>query len=159
MNNKLLYIKYFSKITKDLLVALIATYLIILIPELILPGIVSSHFNPKYLLLLILFLGLVFSKFPTKAGKTENPKFQAISRNLINIILFLITVMLILSLYRMKIWEIVVVVAVSVPLLLKAKNILIEKKNKARQPDFFLRLIVKILSFYPFQGFFRAFFP
>jgi len=123
-----MYKKIFSKIAKDLLTALIATYFILLIPELILPGIVSSHFNPEYLLILIIFLGLAYSKFGTKTGKTDNPKFQAISRNLINIILFVIVIMLILSLYKMKAWEIAVVVAISIPLLIGAENILIGEK-------------------------------
>jgi hypothetical protein len=121
-----MYRKFFSKLAKDLLVASIATYFILLIPELVLPGIVSSHFDPKYLLIFILLLGLAFSKFGTKIKRLENPKFRAISRNLINIILFVIAIMLILSLYKMKIWEIAVVIAISVPLLISAENILIE---------------------------------
>jgi cell division protein FtsW (lipid II flippase) len=122
-----MYQKFFSKITKDLLAALIATYFILLIPELVLPGIVSDHFNPKYLLIFILLLGLAYSKFGTKTKKLENPKFRAISRNLINIILFVIAIMLILSLYKMKIWEIAIVIAISIPLLVSAENILIKE--------------------------------
>jgi len=122
-----MYRKFFSKLTKDLLAASIATYFILLIPELVLPGIVSAHFNPKYLLIFILLLGLAYLKFGTKIKKLENPKFRAISRNLINIILFIITIMLILSLYKMKIWEIAVVIAISIPLLVSAENILIRE--------------------------------
>lgn len=123
-----MYKIFFSKIARDLLVALIATYFILLIPELILPGIVSSHFDPKYLLILILLLGLVYAKFGSRLKKPENQRFRAISRNLINIILFLIALMLILSLYKMRIWEIAVVVAISIPLLIGAENILIKEK-------------------------------
>jgi cell division protein FtsW (lipid II flippase) len=118
---------FFAKILKDLLVALIATYFLLLIPELILPGIVSSHFNPKFLLVFILFLGIAFSKLKTAPKKPENPKFQAISRNLINIILFVIAIMLVLSLYKMALWQIAVVVAVSIPLLLAAEKVLVEE--------------------------------
>ncbi|HLM84184.1 MAG TPA: hypothetical protein VK254_03170 [Candidatus Bathyarchaeia archaeon] len=123
-----MYQKFFTKIARDLLMSLIATYFILLIPELILPGIVSAHFNPEYLLVLILLLGLAYAKFGTKLKKAENPKFQAISRNLINIILFIIALMLILSLYKMKIWEIAVAVVISIPLLIGAENILIKEK-------------------------------
>jgi len=122
-----MYQKFFSKIAKDLLAALIATYFILLMPELVLPGIVSSHFNPEYLLIFILLLGLTYSKFGSKTKRLENPKFQAISRNLINIILFVIAIMLVLSLYKMKVWEIAVVIAVSIPLLIGAENILIKE--------------------------------
>ncbi|MCX6766391.1 MAG: hypothetical protein NT170_01235 [Candidatus Moranbacteria bacterium] len=121
-----MYQKIFSKIAKDLLTALIATYFILLVPELVLPGIVSAHFNPEYLLIFILLLGLAYSKFGKHIKKPENPKFQAISRNLINIILFLIAIMLVLSLYKMHVWEIVVVIAISVPLLIGAEKILIK---------------------------------
>lgn len=120
-----MYHKFFSKIAKDLLVVLIATYFILLIPELILPSIVSSHFDPKYLLAFILLLGLAYSKYGMKLKKPENPKFQAISRNIIHIILFVIALLLVLSLYKMKIWEIAVVVVISVPLLIGAEKILI----------------------------------
>lgn len=123
-----MYKIFFSKIARDLLIALIATYFILLVPELILPGIVSSHFDPKYLLILILLLGLAYSKFGSRLEKDENQRFQAISRNLINIILFLIALMLILSLYKMKVWEIAIVVAISIPLLIGAENILIKEK-------------------------------
>lgn len=123
-----MYQKFFSKIAKDLLTALIATYFILLVPELVLPGIVSAHFNPKYLLILILLLGLAYSKFGRQIKKPENPKFQAISRNLINIILFLIAIMLVLSLYKMHVWEIAVVIAISVPLLIGAEKILIKEE-------------------------------
>ena len=123
-----MYKRFFSKIARDLLIALIATYFILLIPELILPGIVSSHFDPKYLLVFILLLGLAYSKLGGRLQKPENQKFQAISRNLINIILFVIALMLVLSLYKMKIWEIAIVVVISIPLLIGAENILIKEK-------------------------------
>jgi len=121
-----MYQKFFSKIAKDLLTALIATYFILLVPELVLPGIVSAHFNPEYLLIFILLLGLTYSKFGKYVKKPENPKFQAISRNLINIILFVIAIMLILSLYKMHVWEIAVVIAISIPLLIGAEKILLK---------------------------------
>ncbi len=123
-----MYRKFFSDITRDLLIALIATYFMLLIPELILPGIVSDHFNPEYVLIFILLLGLVFSKIGRKSETAENTRFQAISRNLLNIILFVIALMLILSLYKMNIWEIAVVIAISIPLLISAENILVNKK-------------------------------
>lgn len=123
-----MYRIFLSKIARDLLIALIATYFILLIPELVLPGIVSSHFDPKYLLVFILVLGIGFSNLGSRIHKNENPKFQAISRNLINIILFIIALMLILSLYKMKIWEIAIVVAISIPLLIGAENILVKEK-------------------------------
>jgi hypothetical protein len=123
-----MYKKFFSNITRDLLIALIATYFILLIPELILPGIVSDHFNPEYVLIFILLLGIVFSKTGLKSEAAENSRFRAISRNLLNIILFVIALMLILSLYKMSIWEIAVVVAISIPLLISAENVLINEK-------------------------------
>lgn len=122
-----MYRKFFSKIAKDLLISLIATYFLLLIPELVLPGIVSSHFNPKYLLIFILLLGLAIAKFGFQIEKKENPKFRAISRNLLNVILFVIALMLVLSLYKMKIWEIVIVIAISIPLLIASENVLIKK--------------------------------
>lgn len=122
-----MYHKFFSKIARDLLIASIATYFIMLIPELILPGIVSAHFNPEYLLVFILLLGLVYAKFGEKLKRPENPKFQAISRNLLNIILFVVAVMLVLSLYKMRVWEIVVVIVISIPLLIGAENILVKE--------------------------------
>jgi hypothetical protein len=126
-----MYKKFFSRVAKDLLTALIATYFLLLVPELILPGIVSSHFNPKYLLIFIIVFGLAYSKFGEKIGKNDNMKFRAISRNLINIILFLIAIMLILSLYKMKLWEIAVVVAVSIPLLIATESVLITENQRS----------------------------
>lgn len=123
-----MYQKFFSKIARDLLIALIATYFILLIPELILPGIVSAHFNPRHLLIFILLLGLAYSRYGIRMKNYENPKFRAISRSLINIILFIITLMLILSLYKMEVWQITFVVAISIPLLITAENILIKEK-------------------------------
>jgi hypothetical protein len=123
-----MYKKFLSKISRDLLVALIISYFLLLIPELILPGIVSAHFDPKYVLIFIFLLGIIFSKLETGQKKPENTKFQTISRNLINAILFIITAMLVLSLYKMKIWEIVCVVVISIPLLISAENILVKEK-------------------------------
>lgn len=120
--------KFFTRLIKDLLASLIITYFILLIPELILPGIVSSHFNPKYLLIAILVLGLVFSWLGGKYHAAENPKFRAISRNLLNAVLFVIAIMLILSLYRLKVWQILVVLVFSIPLLVGAENILVKDK-------------------------------
>jgi hypothetical protein len=120
--------KNFFKITKDLLISFIITYFFLLIPELVLPGIVSSHFNPKYLLIAIVLLGILYSRLGKNFKKVESQKFEAIARNLINIILFLIALMLFLSLYKMKIWEIVLVVVISIPLLLGAENILVKER-------------------------------
>src|SRR3990172_2250515 len=116
---------FFSRIAKDLLVSLIITYFFLLIPELVLPGIVSSHFNPKYLLVALLGLGLIFSRLGEKNRKVENPKFRAISRNLLNIILFAIAAMLFLSLYKMRIWQILAVMFFSILLLIGAENIFV----------------------------------
>jgi cell division protein FtsW (lipid II flippase) len=100
------------------------------VPELVLPGIVSSHFNPKYLLAIILILGLVFSWLGKKYPAKENIKFRAISRNLLNIILFVVSVMLVLGLYKMKIWQIAVVLALSIALLVSAEKILISESDE-----------------------------
>ena len=117
--------KFFYKIAKDLLTAFIITYFLLLIPELILPGIVSSHFNPKYLLLFILILGLVFSWLGKKYPPQEKVKFQAVSRNLLNVILFIILVLLLLSLYKMHVWQIVVVAALTLALVIAAEKMLV----------------------------------
>ena len=114
--------------SKDLLVSLIITYFFLLIPELILPGIVSSHFNPKYFFILIVLVGLIYSRLGKGFREVENQRFEAISRSLLHIILFLIALMLFLSLYKMKIWEILIVIFVSLPLLIGAENILIKEK-------------------------------
>jgi hypothetical protein len=119
--------KFFYKITKDLLAAFIVTYFLLLIPELVLPGIVSSHFNPKYIFLLILILGIVFSWLGKKYSPQEKLKFQAVSRNLLNLMLFIIMVLLLLSLYKMHIWEIIVVAALALALILAAEKILISE--------------------------------
>ncbi|MFA6193858.1 MAG: hypothetical protein WC726_03310 [Parcubacteria group bacterium] len=120
--------KYSYKLTKDLLISLVITYFLLIIPELILPGIVSSHFDPKYLLAIIFIIGFFFAEFGKSFKTTEKSKFQAISRNLLNIILFTIAMMLVLSLYKMQIWQIAVVVVISIPLLIGAENILIKEK-------------------------------
>jgi hypothetical protein len=120
--------KYSCKLTKDLLISLVITYFLLIIPELILPGIVSSHFDPKYLLAIIFIIGFFFAEFGKPFKTAEKSKFQAISRNLLNIILFTIAMMLVLSLYKMQIWQIAVVVVISIPLLIGAENILIKEK-------------------------------
>lgn len=116
---------FFYKITKDLLTAFIITYFLLLIPELVLPGIVSSHFNPKYLLFLILILGLVFSWLGRKYPPQEKLKFQAVSRNLLNAILFIILVLLLLSLYKMHVWQIVVAASLALALIIAAEKMLV----------------------------------
>jgi len=115
-------------LAKDLLISLVITYFLLIIPELILPGIVSSHFDPKYLLAIIFVVGFLFTEFGKSLKIAEKSKFQAISRNLLNIILFTIALMLVLSLYKMQIWQIAVVVIISIPLLIGAENILIKEK-------------------------------
>jgi hypothetical protein len=120
--------KYSLKLMKDLLVSLVITYFLLIIPELVLPGIVSKHFDPKYFLAAIFAVGFLFAEFGKSFRVAEKSKFQAISRNLLNIILFTIAVMLFLSLYKMQIWQIAVVVLISIPLLIGAENILIKEK-------------------------------
>jgi hypothetical protein len=120
--------KYLYKLTKDLLISLVITYFLLIIPELVLPGIVSSHFDPKYLLAIIFIIGFFLAEFGKSFKTAEKAKFQAISRNLLNIILFTITLMLFLSLYKMQLWQIAVVVVISIPLLIGAENILIKEK-------------------------------
>lgn len=120
--------KYSYKLTKDLLISLVITYFLLIIPELVLPGIVSSHFDPKYLLAIIFVVGFLFAEFGKSFRTAEKARFQAISRNLLNIILFTIALMLVLSLYKMQIWQIAAVVIISIPLLIGAENILIKEK-------------------------------
>lgn len=122
--------KFFHKISKDLLISFIITYFLLLVPELVLPGIVSSHFNPKYLLILILILGLIFSWLGEKYPAKENIKFRAISRNLLNIILFVVLVMLALGLYKMKVWQILIVLALSIVLMISADKMLVSDSKK-----------------------------
>jgi cell division protein FtsW (lipid II flippase) len=100
------------------------------VPELVLPGIVSSFFNPKYLLILILILGLIFSRLGEKYPAKENIKFRAISRNLLNIILFVVLVMLALGLYKMKVWQILIVLALSIVLIISADKMLVSDSKK-----------------------------
>jgi hypothetical protein len=121
--------KFVYKITKDFLISLIITYFIISIPELILPGLISSHFSPKYLLAAIIALGWLFAWQGRKSPQQENIKFKAISRNLLNVILFIVTIMLILSLFKMKIWQIIIVVAFSVIFFIAAENMLINERE------------------------------
>jgi hypothetical protein len=122
--------KFFFKITKDLLIALIITYFLSLIPELILPGVVSSHFNPKFLLFIILILGMVFFRLGKKYPVQEKLKFQAISKNLLGIMLFIVMIMLALSLYKMKVWQIIVVLVLSFTVILSADKMLFPLEDK-----------------------------
>lgn len=121
--------KFFYKISKDILIALLATYFFLLIPELILPGIVSEHLSPNIVLALIVIDAFIYSwlgrKFPSRE---ENIRFGAISKNLFNSLLVIITVMLILSLYKMKVWQIAIVVIFSIVLLISIEKLLLEDK-------------------------------
>lgn len=119
---------FWQKISKDLLVSLLITYFLLLIPELVLPGIVSSHFSPKYVLVAILILGLVYARLGNGQKTKESAKFSVISRHLLHIILFIIAVMLVLSLYKMKIWQIFIVTILSLALVIAAGNILVEEE-------------------------------
>ncbi len=125
--------KFFYKITKDLLTAFMITYFLLLVPELVLPGIVSSHFNPKYLLLLILILGLVFSRLGRKNSPQEKLRFQAVSRNLLNVILFIILVLLLLSLYKMHVWQIIVTAILTLALIIAAEKMLVSEKENEKK--------------------------
>jgi hypothetical protein len=121
--------KFFYKISKDILIALLATYLFLLIPELILPGIVSEHLSPNIVLALIVIDAFIYAwlgrKFPSRE---ENIRFGAISKNLFNSLLVIITVMLVLSLYKMKVWQIAIVVIFSIVLLISIEKLLLEDK-------------------------------
>ncbi|PIU78567.1 MAG: hypothetical protein COZ28_03590 [Candidatus Moranbacteria bacterium CG_4_10_14_3_um_filter_44_15] len=119
---------FWQKISKDLLISLVITYFLLLIPELVLPGIVSSHFSPKYVLIAILILGLLYSRLANRQKEKENAKFNIISRHLLHAILFVITVMLVLSLYKMKIWQIFVVTVFSLAIVIAAGNILVKEE-------------------------------
>lgn len=122
--------KFFHKILKDLLVSLLITYFFLLIPELILPGIVSSHFSVKYILVLILAIGLIYSWLGKSIpAPQENIRFRAISRNLLHALLVIIGLMLVLSLYKMKAWQIVIVTLFSIFLIIAAQKFLLEEKN------------------------------
>jgi len=120
---------FFQKITKDLLVSLLITYFFLLIPEVILPGIVSSHLSPKYFLALILVITWIYIWLERKnQPPQEDIRFRTISRNILNVILFIIAAMLILSLYKMAIWEIVITVIFSLALLIAAEKMLVEEQ-------------------------------
>ena len=121
--------KFLYKITKDLLISLIITYFLSLIPELILPGVVSSHFNPKFLLFFILVLGMVFFWLGKKYPVQEKLKFRAISDNLLSAMLFVVMVMLALSIYKMKIWQILIVLMLSLALFISAEKMLFPDRN------------------------------
>jgi len=120
---------FWQKISKDLLISLAITYFLLLIPEIILPGIVSSHFSPKYLLVAVLILGLLYSRLANGQKEKENAKFNIVSRHLLHIILFVITIMLVLSLYKMKIWQILIVTIFSVALVIAAGNVLTREEE------------------------------
>lgn len=121
---------FLYKITKDLLVSLLITYFFLLIPEIVLPGIVSVHFSPKYFLVLILVIAWLHVWFARKnPAPQENILFRAISRNLLNTVLVVVTAMLFLSLYKMKIWEIFIVTIFSVALLIAAENMIVKEER------------------------------
>lgn len=120
---------FWQKISKDLLISLAITYFLLLIPEIILPGIISSHFSPKYLLAAVLILGLLYSRLANRQKEKENAKFNIVSRHLLHIILFVITIMLVLSLYKMKIWQILIVTIFSVALVIATGNVLTKEEE------------------------------
>lgn len=121
---------FFQKTTKDLLVSLLTTYFFLLIPEIVLPGIVSSHFSPKYFLVLVLAVAWLYVWFGKKnPAPPENVRFRAISKNLLNAILFIVAAMLILSLYKMNIWEMAVTTAFSLGLVIATENMLIKEEK------------------------------
>lgn len=118
--------KFFYKISKDILISLIITYFLVFIPELILPGIVSSHFSPKLVLVLIMAAAILHVWLARNIfAPKENVRFRAISKNLLNGILAVISIMLVLSLYKMKIWQIAVVTALSIILLVATEKMMI----------------------------------
>lgn len=122
---------FFQKTARDLLVSLLIAYFFLLIPEIILPGIISSHFSPKYFLLMILAVAWLHIWLGRKnSAPAENARFRAISKNILNAILFIIATMLVLSLYKMKIWEIVVTTLFSLGLLIATEKMLIEEKKE-----------------------------
>jgi len=119
---------FFQKITKDLLVSFLITYFFLLIPEIILPGIVSSHLSPKHFLVLILGIAWIHIWLEKESSSPqENVRFRAISRNILNVILFIIAAMLILSLYKMAIWEIIIIVIFSLALMIAAEKMLVKE--------------------------------
>jgi len=94
-----------------------------------LPGIVSSHLSPKYFLALILVITWIYIWLERKnQPPQEDIRFRTISRNILNVILFIIAAMLILSLYKMAIWEIVITVIFSLALLIAAEKMLVEEQ-------------------------------
>lgn len=107
----------------------IITFFLLMIPELILPGIVSSHFSPRYLLVLIFFLAWLHAFGQEGDRPEESQKFRAISRNILNVILFIVAAMLILSLYKMSIWEIAVTTAFSLGLVIATEKMLVEEEK------------------------------
>jgi cell division protein FtsW (lipid II flippase) len=122
--------KFFQKITRDILIAFLITYFFLLIPEIVLPGIVSSHFSPKYFLVLVLAVAGLHTWLSQKNLPPENNlRFRTISKNILNAILFVIAAMLILSLYKMSVWEIVVTVALSMGLLVSTGKMLLEEEK------------------------------
>ncbi len=122
--------KFAYKISKDLLTALIIIYFFLLIPELILPGIVSSHFSPKYFLLLLIAVALLHSWLGRhNSAPAENNRFRAISQNLTSTVLVVSGVMLVLSLYKMKLWQIAVVTVFSLALFVTAENMLVKEED------------------------------
>lgn len=121
---------FLQKTTKDFLISLLITYFFLLIPEIVLPGIVSSHFSPKYFLVLILAVAWLHVWLGRKnMAPSENVRFRAISKNLLNAILFIVAAMLILSLYKMNPWEIAATMAFSLGLLIATEKMLIEEEK------------------------------
>ncbi|OGI26434.1 MAG: hypothetical protein A3J76_00545 [Candidatus Moranbacteria bacterium RBG_13_45_13] len=120
---------FLHKITRDILISFVITYFLLIVPELILPGLISSHFSPKYLLVAILLLGWLYAWQGQRYPQAESVKFRAISKNILNIILFVITLMLLLSLYKMKIWQILIVTIFSVALVVAAGNIFTDRND------------------------------
>ncbi len=121
---------FFQKITRDILIALLITYFFLLLPEIVLPGIVSVHFSPKYFLALILLLSWTHLRLFEKNSPPENNvRFRSISKNILNAILFVIAAMLVLSLYKMKIWEIALITVFSMGLFITMKKMLIEEEG------------------------------
>jgi len=117
---------FFQKISRDLLISLLITYFFLLIPEIVLPGIISSHFSPKYFLLLILAAAWLHAWIVQKnLAPLENIRFRAISRNILNAILFVVAAMLVLGLYKMNAWEIAVISTFSLSLFALAEKMLI----------------------------------
>ncbi len=119
--------KFVYLICRDFLSALIIVYFFTIVPELILPGIVSPIVSPKHLLSVILILGFVTAYLAKKGNLAirENIQFKSISHSLISIILFIITILIVLSLYQMRWWQIIFTTLLSIILLIYMQKMLI----------------------------------